>query len=98
MTLNLVTVIYDFLCAKCYVIHILLDRIKSNQIKLIRFVGGFLMKQICILSLRETAYYIEPPQLFDDVNSFTYYCPKIFKYSGLLFEWIRVYMENIINL
>ena len=33
MTLHLVIVIYDFLCAKCYVIHILLDRIKSNQIK-----------------------------------------------------------------
>ena len=25
--------IYDFLCAKCYVINILLDRIKLNQIK-----------------------------------------------------------------
>ena len=32
MTLHQVTVIYDFLCAKCCVIHILLDRIKSNQI------------------------------------------------------------------
>ena len=33
MTLQLVTFIYDFLYAKCYVIHIVLDRIKSNQIK-----------------------------------------------------------------
>ena len=33
MTLHLVTVIYDFVFAKCYVIHILLDRKKSNQIK-----------------------------------------------------------------
>ena len=31
MTLHLVTVIYDFLCAKYYVIHILLDRIKSKS-------------------------------------------------------------------
>ena len=33
MTLQLVTFIYDiFLYAKCYVIHIVLDRIKSNKI------------------------------------------------------------------
>ena len=31
MTVHLVTVLYDFLCAKCNVIHILLDRMKSNQ-------------------------------------------------------------------
>ena len=31
MTLQLVTFIYDFLYAKCYIIHIVLDRIKSNQ-------------------------------------------------------------------
>ena len=32
MTLQLVTFfIYDFLYAKCYVVHIALDRIKSNQ-------------------------------------------------------------------
>ena len=34
MTLHLVTFIYDFLCAECCVINNLLDRIKSNQIKL----------------------------------------------------------------
>ena len=33
MTLQLVTFIYAFVYAKCYVIHIVLDRIKSNQIK-----------------------------------------------------------------
>ena len=27
--------IYDFLCAKCYVVYILLDRIKSNQINIL---------------------------------------------------------------
>ena len=31
MTLQLVTFIYNFLYAKCYVIHILQDRIKSNH-------------------------------------------------------------------
>ena len=34
MTVQLVTFIFDFiLYAKCYAIHILLDRIKSNQIQ-----------------------------------------------------------------
>ena len=33
MTLHLVTFIYDVLCAKCCVIYILIDRIKSNQIR-----------------------------------------------------------------
>ena len=41
MTLQLVTFIYDiFLYAKCYVIHIVLDRIKSNQINIL-FVYGY---------------------------------------------------------
>ena len=29
-----------FMCAKCYVIHILLHRIKSNQIMIFRNCGG----------------------------------------------------------
>ena len=33
MTLQLVTFIYDFLNAKSYVTHIVLDQIKSNHIK-----------------------------------------------------------------
>ena len=43
MTLYLVTLIYDFLYAKCCVIYILLDRITSNQIKSLRVFSQVLV-------------------------------------------------------
>ena len=51
MTLKLVTFIYDFLYAKCYAIHIVLDRIKSNQIIVIIIIIIMIMLIIVIMMM-----------------------------------------------